>query len=186
MRTFAEHVSEGMVPNRLPDGGEQTEYNTVDATLWFFVAVHAYLTATDDVELAGELMPTLIAIVDAHRRGTRYRIRVDPDDELLDAGEPGVQLTWMDAKVGDWVVTPRKGTVWPWLLGPFATAHYRVHGDATLARTFLTSMESHLLDAGVGSISEIFDGDPPHGARGCFAQAWSVAEVLRAWTDLST
>lgn len=319
LRTFAGHVSEGMLPNRLPDTGAATEYNTVDAALWFVVAVHAHLTETGDAGLAEELLPTLIAIVDAHRRGTRYRIHVDPNDDLLDAGEPGVQLTWMDAKVGDWVVTPRvgkaveinalwynalrimeqigrrlqnrvlareygaaaarvrhsferrfwfapgtylydvvdgpdgddaslrpnqifalslpfplvdgqrarsvvdacsrelytphglrtlapsdakyigvygggqlardgayhQGTVWPWLLGPFATAHYRVHRDATLTRTFLASMESHLLDAGVGSISEIFDGDPPYAARGCPAQAWSVAEILRAWTDLT-
>jgi len=77
-----------------------------------------------------------------------------------------------------------QGTVWSWLLGPFATAHYRVYGDAALARSFLTPIKDHLIDACFGSISEIFDGDPPHEARGCFAQAWSVAEVLRAWQEI--
>jgi glycogen debranching enzyme len=77
-----------------------------------------------------------------------------------------------------------QGTVWSWLLGPFALAHYRVHGDAALAQSFLDPIAEHLRDACVGSISEIFDGDPPHAARGCFAQAWSVGEVLRAWIRL--
>ena len=320
LKTFAAHVSEGMLPNRFPEVGEQPEYNTVDATLWYFVAVYEHLLSTDDLGLAKELFPVLAEIVEAHRRGTRYEIHVDPDDDLLYAGESGVQLTWMDAKVGDWVVTPRigkpveinalwynalrivaelarrlrkhkvareygaaaervrgsfekrfwyqekgylydvvdgpdgddaslrpnqifalslpfplvspngekarsvvdacgrelytphglrtlapsdssyvgvyrggprerdgayhQGTAWPWLLGPFATAHHRAYGDAELARSFLASMETHLLEAGIGSISEIFDGDPPQDARGCYAQAWSIAEVLRAWIDL--
>jgi predicted glycogen debranching enzyme len=77
-----------------------------------------------------------------------------------------------------------QGTVWSWLLGPFALAHYRVYGDARLAQSFLLPMREHLRDAGIGSISEIFDGDAPHAARGCFAQAWSVGEVLRAWVLL--
>ncbi len=319
LRTFAAHVSEGMVPNRFAEADGEPEYNSVDATLWYFVAVHAHLLSTGDVGLAEELMPILIEIVEAHRRGTRHRIHVDPDDELLHAGEPGVQLTWMDAKVGEWVVTPRtgkpvevnalwynalrivaelgrhlrkrdlareygaaaervqrsfenrfwnekdaflydvvdgpdgddgslrpnqilalslpfplvsgekarsvvdacgrqlytphglrtlapshssyigvyggdrrerdgayhQGTVWPWLLGPFAMAHFRTHGDAALARTFLTSMQTHLLEAGIGSVSEICDGEPPQDPRGCFAQAWSVAEVLRVWIELN-
>src|SRR5437588_2040271 len=109
LRTFAAHVSEGMLPNRFPDGGEEPEYNTVDATLWYFHAVAAYLAATDDRALLRDLYPALRDIIDWHRRGTRYGIRVDPQDGLLFAGEPGVQLTWMDAKVGDWVVTPRIG-----------------------------------------------------------------------------
>jgi len=170
--------------------------------------------------------------------GTRYNIHVDPTDGLLYAGEPGVQLTWMDAKVGDgstelaevWVVTPRigkvvevnalwyntlhlltshglrslapddpahvghyggdqrqrgaayhQGAVWGWLIGPFVSAHLRVYGDRERARSFLQPLIHHLADHGVGSISEIFDGDPPFTPRGCIAQAWSVAEVLRAW-----
>ena len=105
---FAEHVSEGMIPNRFPDAGEVPEYHAVDATLWFFVAFYKYLQYTEDYEFARELWPTLEDIAAWHECGTRYQIRVD-DDGLLAAGEPGVQLTWMDAKIGDWVVTPRMG-----------------------------------------------------------------------------
>jgi predicted glycogen debranching enzyme len=108
LRTFAQHISQGMLPNRFPDSGETAEYNTVDATLWFFHAIDRYLQATNDEALARELFPTLEDIVSWHVRGTRYRIHVDTDG-LVFAGEPGVQLTWMDAKVGDWVVTPRIG-----------------------------------------------------------------------------
>jgi predicted glycogen debranching enzyme len=106
---FCTHISEGMLPNRFPDEGETPEYNTVDATLWFFDAVRAYAEKTDDYELVRErIYPKLVDIVDWHVRGTRFGIRVDTDG-LLHAGEPGVQLTWMDAKIGDWVVTPRTG-----------------------------------------------------------------------------
>ena len=320
LRTFAEHVSEGLLPNRFPDAGGAPEYNTVDATLWYFVAVHEYLKATNDLALVRELYPVLEDIVAWHRRGTRHGIAVDERDGLLKAGEPGVQLTWMDAKVGDWVVTPRtgkpveinalwcnalailgsfarqlsgkgaakafeaaataaqasfaarfwyedggylydlidgpdgeapetalrpnqllalalpypvleearaasvlaacerelltsyglrtlnpgnpayapyyagdqrqrdgayhQGTVWPWLLGAFVRAHWAVHGDAASARSYLAPLEHHLADACIGQISEIFDADPPHTPRGCFAQAWSVAEVLRSWIEL--
>jgi predicted glycogen debranching enzyme len=109
LRTFAEHTSQGMLPNRFPDGGESPEYNTVDAALWFFHAVDAYLSATNDQSLLAVLYPTLKQMIDWHRRGTRYGIGVDPADGLLRAGQPGIQLTWMDAKIGDWVVTPRTG-----------------------------------------------------------------------------
>lgn len=110
MRAFAQSASQGMLPNRFPDAGEQPEYNTVDATLWFFVAIYKYLQASGDEKFVrDELMPVLRDIIAWHDRGTRYRIHVDFDG-LLYAGEPGVQLTWMDAKVGDWVVTPRQGT----------------------------------------------------------------------------
>ena len=318
IRTFAKFVSEGMLPNLFPDAGQPPEYNTVDATLWYFVAIDEYLRATDDRALLAEIYPTLCSIVRWHQRGTRFSIQVDPADGLLRAGEPGVQLTWMDAKVGDWVVTPRigkpveinalwfnvlmimrdcatrigdaeaaaeyetaaqrtarsfverfwfaeggylydvvdgpqgndeslrpnqifavslrhgvldderaksvvdicarhlwtpaglrslapqaagyvgsyggsprerdavyhQGTAWSWLLGPFVCAHYRVHGDLAQARTYLDGIRSHLRDACVGQISEIFDGDPPFTAVGCFAQAWGVAEILRAWGEL--
>ena len=318
IRTFAKFVSEGMLPNLFPDAGHPPEYNTVDATLWYFVAIDEYLRATNDGALLEEIYPTLRSIVRWHQRGTRFSIQVDPADGLLRAGEPGVQLTWMDAKVGDWVVTPRigkpveinalwfnvlmimrdcatrigdaeaaaeyetaaqrtarsfverfwfaeggylydavdgpqgndeslrpnqifavslrhgvldderarsvvdvcarhlwtpvglrslapqaagyagsyggdprerdavyhQGTVWSWLLGPFVCAHYRVHGDLAHARTYLDGIRSHLRDACVGQISEIFDGDPPFTAAGCFAQAWGVAEILRAWGEL--
>ncbi|HME39224.1 MAG TPA: amylo-alpha-1,6-glucosidase, partial [Steroidobacteraceae bacterium] len=109
LRTFAKFVSQGMLPNRFPDAGDPPEYNTVDASLWFFVAVHEYLRATHDPVFAAEIYPTLKDMLDWHMRGTRFGIHMDRTDALLRAGEPGVQLTWMDAKVGDWVVTPRIG-----------------------------------------------------------------------------
>ena len=109
LRTFAKHVDQGMLPNRFPDAGETPEYNTVDATLWFFEAARAFLEYTGDVEFVlTELYPVFSDIISWHVRGTRYGIKVDPSG-LLASGEPGVQLTWMDAKVGDWVVTPRRG-----------------------------------------------------------------------------
>lgn len=319
---FAEHVDRGMLPNRFPDAGESPEYNTVDATLWYFEAIRALLAATDDYEFVREnLYRVLVEIIDWHKRGTRYGIRVDGDG-LLTAGEPGVQLTWMDAKVGDWVVTPRhgkpveiqalwynalrtteqialrvgdpafaahcaelaarandgfersfwneaegclydvidgeskdgslrpnqilavslthsmlsperatavvqkveeelltpfglrtlaprdpryvgryeggiesrdgayhQGTVWPWLMGPFITAYLKVNGGTQVARArareMLGHFDEHLRDAGLGQISEIFDGDPPYHPRGCAAQAWSVSEVLRAVFDVN-
>ena len=107
--TFAHYVDRGMLPNRFPDAGETPEYNTIDATLWYFEAIRAYVDATDDETMLGEIYPVLSDIIDWHRRGTRYRIKVDPEDGLLSGGEAGVQLTWMDAKVDDWVVTPRMG-----------------------------------------------------------------------------
>jgi predicted glycogen debranching enzyme len=109
LQTFARFVSEGMLPNNFPSAGKSPTYNTADATLWYFQAVREYVDATNDLDLLGELFPVLDAIVEAHIRGTRYNIHVDPADGLLYAGEPGVALTWMDAKVGDWVITPRIG-----------------------------------------------------------------------------
>ena len=312
LRTYARFVDDGMLPNRFPDAGEMPEYNTVDATLWYFEAIRQYLKATGDITLLRELFPVLAEIVHWHVRGTRYNIHIDPADGLLYAGEPGVQLTWMDAKVDDWVVTPRigkpvevnalwlnalatmahfartlqnppdeyeamvkrvrtsfarfwneaagccfdvmdgpegndatlrpnqilavslpesplptaqqravvdvcarqlltshglrslapghpsyqghysgdarqrdatyhEGTAWGWLLGPFVLAHLRVYNDPVQAASFLEPMAHHLYGHGMGSLSEIFDGDPPFTPRGCIAQAWTVAEVLRAW-----
>jgi predicted glycogen debranching enzyme len=317
LRTFARYVNRGMLPNRFPDAGEAPEYNTVDATLWYFEAIRRYFATTQDMATLRELFPVLAEIVDWHVRGTRYNIKVDSADGLLYAGEPGVQLTWMDAKVGDWVVTPRigkpvevnalwfnalramsefaralkqsatpydllaaqacagfqrfwnpasghcydvldgpdgndpaprpnqifavslpesaltldqqravvdvcarhlltshglrslapgdphytghygggprerdaayhQGTVWGWLLGPFVRAHLRVYGDAARALEFLEPMAHHLKAHGLGTASEIFDGDAPFTPRGCIAQAWSVAEILSAWWDAST
>ena len=320
LRTFARYVDQGMLPNRFPDAGETPEYNTVDATLWYFEAIRAYLSSTGDDTLLKELFPVLKDIIDWHMRGTRYQIHVDPADGLLYAGEPGVQLTWMDAKLGDWVVTPRtgkpieinalwhhalcvmaqfarklrepaskykfaaeqvrrsfhkfwnedtgycfdvidgpkgndaslrpnqlfaisipadninepallsnnqqrailkacarhlftshglrslapfdpayighyggdtrqrdgayhQGTVWGWLIGPFVGANLKVRGDAESARTYLYPLLDHLSTHGLGSMSEIFDGDAPFTPRGCIAQAWSVAEVLRVWKE---
>jgi predicted glycogen debranching enzyme len=325
LRTFAAHASEGMLPNRFPDNDEKPEYNTVDATLWYFHAVDQYTRRSGDLTLAKELYPALGAIIAWHRKGTRYGIKVDAQDGLLFAGEAGAQLTWMDAKIGDWVVTPRigkpvevnalwynaltimgelseqlgkkktageyraaaarvqasfqrfwndeqgylydvidgpegepdpdgrnrdvrlrpnqifavalpnsplheaqqkavvdvcarelltshglrslargqpgyvpyyqgnpmqrdaayhQGTVWAWLIGPFVDAHYRVYRDADKAHSFLQPLELHLGEACLGKISEIFDAEPPFTPRGCFAQAWSVSEVLRSWLDL--
>ena len=316
LRTFAKFVDQGMLPNVFPDAGQTPEYNTVDASLWYFEAVRQYVAATNDLDFLRELYPVLADIVDWHLRGTRYQIHADPEDGLLYAGEPGVQLTWMDAKVADWVVTPRigkpveinalwlnavssmtefarllkrptaghaclakraragfarfwneaarccfdvidgpdgndgsirpnqifavslpetalapeqqcavvdvcarhlltshglrslsphdpqyrgryaglplerdgsyhQGTVWGWLLGPFALAHLRVYKDPAQAASLLEPISRHLNVHGLGSISEIFDGDPPFTPRGCIAQAWSVAEVLRAWTAIA-
>ena len=110
LEAFAGAVNQGMLPNRFPDSGETAEYNTVDATLWFFEAARAYLEATEDAAfVTARLLPKMTEIIDWHLRGTRYGIRVDSADGLLQCGEAGVQLTWMDAKVGDWVVTPRQG-----------------------------------------------------------------------------
>jgi predicted glycogen debranching enzyme len=317
LTTFARFVDRGMLPNRFPDAGEPPEYNTVDAALWYVEAIRQYHQSAGDGRLLKELFPVLEGIIAAHREGTRYGIGEDKADGLLRAGEPGVQLTWMDAKVGDWVVTPRtgkpvevnalwynalrsmghfarelglspepwdslaaragesfsrfwndatgycfdvidgpdghdaalrpnqilavslpfspltaarqravvdacarellssfglrslapshpayqghygggpvardgayhQGTVWAWLLGPFALAHLRVFGDRAAARAFLAPMTHHLTDYGIGSIAEIFDGDPPFSPGGCPAQAWSVAEVLRAWAEIGS
>ena len=320
--TFAKYVDKGMLPNRFPDAGDVPEYNTVDATLWYFEAIRSYYDATADDDLLAELFPILAEIIDWHCRGTRYNIHLDAGDGLLYAGEPGVQLTWMDAKVDDWVVTPRigkpieinalwycalrsmakfarqlgkpykeydvladrtlikfprfwnadtgycydvldspdgddaslrpnqifavslpgigakgyaplltpaqqrgvvdtcgrslltsyglrslvpshpqyqghyggnqlqrdgayhQGTTWGWLLGSFVLAHLQVYGDRTQARQFLEPIGHHLLAHGLGTCSEIFDGDAPMTPRGCIAQAWTVAEVLRAWVAI--
>ena len=319
LKTYAGFVDRGMLPNRFPDGGEAPEYNTADATLWMFHALEDYLQAKPNPELLGQLFPTLVSIIHAHVDGTRYGIQVDEKDGLLHVGEAGTQVTWMDAKNGDQVFTPRTGkpveinalwlnalnvmvraagrvhnlnekrfcelllerasnsfarfwnekrhclydvidvegtnacderirpnqilaislpfcalppaqmravveccgrdlltsyglrslstkdsgylgayagdpwhrdaayhmgTVWAWLLGPFARAHFRVYGDARLAQSLLEPIAQHLNAACIGTVSEIFDGDAPHSAKGCFAQAWSVAEILRSWIYL--
>ncbi len=109
LEEFARYADRGMLPNRFPDAGETPEYNTVDATLWFFEAIRQYVAHTNDYDLLRrKLYPVLTSILDFHIAGTRYGIKVDQDG-LLECGEPGVQLTWMDAKIGDWVVTPRYG-----------------------------------------------------------------------------
>lgn len=106
---FARYVDGGMLPNNFPDVGGQPQYNTVDAALWYFEAVRQYFEATKDTEAISKLYPALAQIIDAYKKGTRYHIHVDEADSLVYAGEDGVQLTWMDARVGDWVVTPRIG-----------------------------------------------------------------------------
>jgi predicted glycogen debranching enzyme len=314
LRTFGRYVRDGLIPNLFPEGQREGLYHTADASLWYFHALGRYLQATHDRETLAQLMPALREIVECHVRGTRFGIHVDPADGLLRQGEEGYQLTWMDAKVGDWVVTPRRGkaveinalwynalrllegwshelgddgaalqlakraeqaysafnrrfwndaesclrdvidgpqgddpavrpnqilaisldhpvlqqsrwksvvnqvterlltpfglrslapghpdykptydgdlrsrdaayhqgTVWAWLIGPFIDAWLRVYPDEVdRAREFLSGFEPHLREAGIGSISEVFDAEAPYFPRGCIAQAWSVAEVLR-------
>ncbi|MDO8542490.1 MAG: amylo-alpha-1,6-glucosidase [Opitutaceae bacterium] len=317
LRTFAHYVRHGLIPNMFPEGKNEGLYHTADATLWFFHAVHRYIEATNDQETLAGLLPILQEIVEHHLRGTKFGIGVDPNDDLLRQGAEGCQLTWMDAKVGDWVVTPRRGkaveinalwfnalkllegwqraadgvamaealaahaqraqdsfnerfwnpsldclydvidvqdgsggndpavrpnqvlaislahavltrerwapvlkiveeqlvtpvglrslhrehrdykakyygdlrsrdaayhqgTVWGWLIGPFIDAWLKVHPDDHAgAREFLEGFAPHLGEACLGSISEIFDAEEPFTPRGCIAQAWSVAEVLR-------
>jgi predicted glycogen debranching enzyme len=315
LRTFALYVRDGLIPNMFPEGTREGLYHTADASLWYFHAIDRYLRATGDRETLRLLLPTLVSIVDRHVRGTRFGIGIDPIDGLLRQGAAGYQLTWMDAKVEDWVVTPRRGkaveinalwynalrllegwvreeqgddaaallaaradqvrtafnarfwyadggylydvidgesgddpacrpnqlfaislshpvlaetrwapvlavvrerlvtplglrtlapghpdykatydgdlrardaayhqgTVWPWLIGPFVDAWLRAHPeDLAGTRQLLDRFWSHLDDACVGSISEIFDAEAPFTPRGCIAQGWSVAEVLRA------
>ncbi len=322
--SFAESLADGLIPNRFPDAGTTPEYNTADATLWFINALHHYLEATGDKTIleAGtekSLWLKLGEIIAHHEAGTRHGIRVDPQDGLLFAGEPGIQVTWMDAKVGEWVVTPRigkpveicalwinaleilrrladkrnetglaahytdlvtkakisfaarfprpdgfglydvldtpnfhapdasirpnqifalslpfapleaksplasfilrtierelatpyglrslsphdpgyrgrytgdvmsrdgayhQGTVWAWLQGSYAEAHYKTYGDKAAARELLRPLTEGLTSFGVGFLPEIYDGDAPYLPNGCFAQAWSVAETLRVW-----
>ncbi|HKW34285.1 MAG TPA: amylo-alpha-1,6-glucosidase [Candidatus Acidoferrum sp.] len=310
---FARYVDSGMLPNNFPDAGGPPEYNTVDAALWYFEAVRQYFEATKDEETIVKLYPTLAQIINAYFKGTRYQIHVDEADGLLYAGEDGVQLTWMDAKVDGRVVTPRigkpvevnalwynalktvaklasvarksaehfqitaamirknfskfwnasagccydvigdprvgndaslrpnqifavslpesplsteqqksvvdvcarrlltshglrslaqdepgyqghygggprerdgayhQGTVWGWLMGPFVLAHLRVYGDRKAAQSFLEPLGTQIFSRGLGTLSEIYDGDAPFTPRGCIAQAWTVAEVLRGW-----
>ncbi|BAZ17906.1 putative glycogen debranching enzyme [Calothrix sp. NIES-4071] len=312
LRTFAKYIDKGMLPNRFPDAGEVPEYNTVDATLWYFEALRAYHNDTEDDGLIEELFGALADIIDWHCRGTRYNIHLDAADGLLYAGEELTQLTWMDAKVDNLVITPRigkpieinalwynalrtmanfarriskphqeytamadrtqlrfarfwnseknycydvldtpkgdditlrpnqlfavslpepllsqpqqrsivdicgrqlltsyglrslnpddihyqgnyggnqyqrdsayhQGTVWGWLLGTFISAHLRAYGNRTTAREFLQPIANHLYNHGIGTGSEIFDGEAPFTPRGCIAQAWTVAEILRTW-----
>ncbi|HEX2988151.1 MAG TPA: amylo-alpha-1,6-glucosidase, partial [Chloroflexota bacterium] len=314
LRTFAHYLQDGLIPNMFPDGELKGRYNTSDATLWYFHAIDRYLEATGDRETLRILLPKLIGVVDCHLQGTRFGIKVDPEDGLLCQGAEGLPLTWMDAHVDDWVVTPRRGkaveinalwynalrllerwvreerdeeeaqrladyaalarssfnrrfwyaeggylydvvdgekgddpscrpnqvlaislrhpvldrarwesvlqvalerlvtpvglrslapsdpeykpmyfgdrrsrdaayhqgTVWAWLIGPFIDAWLKLYPhDRTGARHFLEGFDAHLERACVGSISEIFDAKRPFIPRGCIAQAWSVAEVLR-------
>lgn len=316
LRTFSEYIRDGLIPNTFPEGHNSGLYHTADATLWFFHAIDRYVAISRDEVLLPQILPKLEQIVSWHLRGTEFGIGADPKDGLLRQGAPGYQLTWMDAKVGDWVVTPRRGkaveinalwynalcllmewqrqferaavaeaiareanrvresfqkrfwyeqggylydvvdgedgddsslrpnqlfafslkypvldkerwqpvlrvvkeklltplglrslgpgekdykpkydgdlrsrdaayhqgTVWPWLLGPFIDAWLRVYPDDTDAISqFLGAFEEHLSEGALGSVSEIFDAESPYTARGCVAQAWSVAEILRCY-----
>jgi predicted glycogen debranching enzyme len=316
LRTFASYVRDGLIPNMFPEHDSTGLYHTADATLWFFHALHRYVRATNDRDTLRAILPKLLDIVGHHLKGTRFNIGIDPEDGLLRQGQEGYQLTWMDAKVGDWVVTPRRGktvelnalwynalmllhgwvseeqgseaaqwllghaekarasfnrrfwyeeggylydvidcpgeddtacrpnqifsvaldhpvlepqrwtavvetvgarlltpvglrslapghpdykpsyagdlvardaayhqgTVWGWLIGPYIDAWLKVNeNNRAGARRLLEGFEAHLEEAGLGTISEIFDAEPPYQPRGCMAQAWSVAEVLRCW-----
>ena len=322
LRTFGHYVRDGLIPNMFPEGTKEGLYHTADASLWFFHAIHRYVQATGDRSTLRQLLPTLKSIFEHHVKGTRFGIGVDPVEGLLRQGEAGYQLTWMDAKVEDWVVTPRRGkaveinalwynalrllvgwleeegdplaphaeqwatrayasfnarfwygdggylydvvdgeqgddtacrpnqlfaisldhpvlhrdrwasvfevvrarlvtpvglrslapghrdykaqyygdlrardaayhqgTVWGWLAGALVDAWLKINPqDRAGARACLEGLVSHLNEAGVGTLSEIFDAESPYTARGCIAQAWTVAEVLRAWllTEPST
>jgi len=309
--TYVRYLDQGLIPNCFPDGGQPPEYDSIDATLWLFQALAAYLHASRDWRFVADRLDALEGIIDWHIAGTRHNIRVDPGDGLLAGGEDGYALTWMDARVQDWVVTPRRGkpvevnalwynalrltadwceramrpagrfrqmaaqahessqkrfwyqnggycydvvdapegddpslrpnqvialgliypliegeharaafdvvttklltpyglrtlspddpryqssyrgdqrardaayhmgVVWPWLLGPYLDAHLRLDGDRQAARRLVEPFSAHLLDAGLGTISEIFEPEAPHRPVGCIAQAWSVAEILR-------
>ncbi|MDB6155410.1 MAG: glycogen debranching protein [Chthoniobacteraceae bacterium] len=316
LRTFAEYVRDGLIPNLFPEGHCEGLYHTADATMWFFHALDRYLYHSQDRETLRLLLPKLVEIVECHLRGTSFGIGVDPNDGLLKQGAEGYQLTWMDAKVDGWVVTPRRGkaveinalwynalnllagwlaeeqgadaaepylaharkarasfnsrfwspernylldvvdgeagddpacrpnqilsislthpvldqvywaavlgkvqtalltpvglrslsrehpdykpyyfgdlrardaayhqgTVWGWLIGPFVDAWLKVHpNDRASARGFIEGMLPHFDEGCIGSISEVFDAEAPFTPRGCIAQAWSVAEVLRCW-----
>ena len=320
LQSFASYVRDGLIPNMFPEGEKDGLYHTADATLWFFHAIHRYLQITNDWPRLKSLLPQLIEIIDWHRKGTLFGIGMDPEDALLRQGQKDYQLTWMDAKVGDWVVTPRRGkaveinalwynalrlleawldkesqetaiirdihqtadrvwesfnqrfwyekegylydvvdaengnsddacrpnqvfaisldypvleearwkpvmdvvtdrlltpvglrslasdhpdykakyygdlrardaayhqgTVWAWLLGPYVDAWRKIHpGKEAEARKFLAGLVAHLGNACIGSISEVFDAEAPYTSRGCVAQAWSVAEVLRCWVN---
>jgi predicted glycogen debranching enzyme len=313
LRTFSHSVRDGLIPNMFPEGNTGGVYYTADATLWFFHALSRYVAYTSDERTVELLLPVLVDIAEHHFRGTCYGIGVDPGDGLLRQGSPDHPLTWMDAKVGDYIITPRRGkpveinalfynalvllshwlrrfdgeraarpfeeraehlaatfnerfyfaaggylydvidgemgadtslrpnqllaislphpvlsrdkwvgvmakveehlvtplglrslaashpdykaqyfgdlrardlayhqgTVWAWLIGPFVDAWLKLHPDGERAESFLTAFQSRMNEACVGSISEIFDAEPPYRPRGCIAQAWSVAEVLR-------
>lgn len=320
LRTFAYYIRQGLIPNLFPEGKNEGLYHTADATLWFFHALDRYVDYTGDCATLRHILPRLVEIVNHHLSGTQFGIGVDPADGLLRQGAPNYQLTWMDAKVDDWVVTPRRGkaveinglwynalkllegwlkddkdepgaekiaahaqraresfnrrfwyneggylydvidgehgddnscrpnqllafclkhpvleetrwkdvlrvvreklltpvglrslsrespdykpkyfgdlrardaayhqgTVWAWLIGPFVDAWLKVYPeDRAGARKCLEGFAAHLDEACVGSVSEIFDAEPPYAPRGCIAQAWSVAEVLRAWVKTS-
>lgn len=319
LRAFSRYIRDGLIPNNFPDrAGAEPGYNAADASLWYVLAVRAYREATGDDRLVDDLLPALRNILDHYTRGTRYGIGMDPTDGLLRAGEPGVSVTWMDARVAERVVTPRvgkpveinalwynalrtmagllatrddvaarsyraladrvhaafrarfvrrdrrtladvvdgpngddltvrpnqilalslpfplldgeaaaavlnevgkvllttyglrslapddpayhgdyggdparrdaayhQGPVWAWFAGAYAEAYARIHGDPAQGLRFLCAFDHHLRDAGLGTVSEIFEGDPPHLPRGCIAQAWSVGEILRVWRKLA-
>ncbi|MBR9970923.1 amylo-alpha-1,6-glucosidase [Magnetospirillum sulfuroxidans] len=171
---FAGHVRHGLIPNMFPDGHEDGLYNTADASLWFFHAVDRVVAASGDLNFLRSLMPVLTDILDHHRAGTRFGIAMDPADGLLRQGQAGLQLTWMDAKVQDWVVTPRRGKAveinalwhnavacmgdWQRLLGQDATETDNLAGRirAAFNHRFWSEERGYLYDVVDGE-----DGDDP-------------------------
>ena len=186
IRTFAQYVDEGMLPNLFPDGVTEPEYNTVDATLWYFEAIRAYLAATGDADLVAAIRPVLRSIIAHHMAGTRYGIGVDPADGLLRAGADGVQLTWMDARIGDWVVTPRRGkpvevnALWHHALVVAAALERMPGGDSTAASEYETAAERvaasfsrFIAERGLYDVIDVIDeadkSDKPDEPGGCDA-----------------
>jgi predicted glycogen debranching enzyme len=173
LRMFAHHVRDGLVPNMFPEGANEGLYHTADATLWFFHAIGRYVRASRDRRTLGQLLPLLVDIIEHHLRGTRFGIRVDPDDGLLTQGAPDLQLTWMDAKVGDWVVTPRRGKAVEinalWynalrLLQSWLTAANDVAGAERMQRAAARVHESfnrRFWNAERGQLYDVIDGE--HG-----------------------
>lgn len=149
LKAFASYTRDGLIPNRFPDQGESPEYNTIDATLWMFHALGLYLQVTDDWSLLKELFPTLQEIIEHHVQGTLFHIGMDEADGLLRGGEEGVQLTWMDAKVGDWVVTPRRGkpvevnALWYAALTKMEAWAVRLSTDASAYSQLRTRVRQH-------------------------------------------
>jgi len=171
---FSKHVSQGMLPNRFPEAGTPPEYNTVDATLWYFEAVRSYLAAGGEEKFVREsLYPVLLDIINWHVKGTRYGIYMEEGNGLLHAGEPGVQLTWMDAKIGDWVVTPRIGkpveiqALWFNALRIMADLAQRFADDASFRRfdrmaiVAQWSFNKLFWNESAGCLYDVVNGGPP-------------------------
>lgn len=204
LRTFARHIKDGLMPNLFPEGRQEGLYNTADATLWFFHALSRYLEASGDRVTLRRLLPKLIDILDRHLAGTRFGIHVDPADGLLSQGEPGYQLTWMDAKVGDWVVTPRRGkaveinSLWynalrlmeTWLNEEARTAEARRF--AGLAERARESFNRRFWNEGAGCLFDVVDGergdDPSCRPNQVFAISlpWPVLDGSRWQAVLDT
>jgi predicted glycogen debranching enzyme len=169
LRTFSHYVRDGLLPNLFPEGEREALYHTVDATLWYFHAVDRYATITGDHALVRALFPVLQSIIDHHARGTHFNIGVDPSDQLVRAGAPGYQLTWMDAKVGDWVVTPRRGkpveiqALWYNALRLMerwaADAGQSGAAYATRAARVQQSFNQRYWNAAIGHLYDVVDGE---------------------------
>ena len=171
LRNYAAYVRDGLIPNLFPEGQHEGLYHTADATLWYFHALSRYIERTGDRDVLRFLFPTLQSIIEHHQRGTHFHIHVDPNDGLLSQGAPGYQLTWMDAKVGDWVVTPRGGKAveinalwynavrlmetWAGELSNSDTA--RMYGDAA-ARAY-ASFNKRFWCAERGYLYDVIDGE---------------------------